>query len=125
MRLPKYYVGIDTSKATIDVALLSGHEIIAREKVDNQEKAIVELFRKFRTDYACTGSNSIICVEQMGIYNSYLCKATAKKRLKLYQESPLRIKKSLGIQRGKNDSTDAERIARYASTHLKDLKVWH
>jgi len=43
----------------------------------------------------------------------------------LYQESPLRIKKSLGIQRGKNDALDAERIARYARTHFNDLKLWH
>ena len=97
---------------TVDLALLAGYDIIAKEKTDNKEKALTELFHKLRISYGCTGQNSIICVEKMGIYNSFLCKATAKKRLKLYQESALQIKKSLGIQRGKNDALDAERIAR-------------
>lgn len=37
---------------------------------------------------------------------------------------PLTIKKSIGLQRGKNDRIDAKRIANYAVLHCRKLKLY-
>jgi transposase len=37
---------------------------------------------------------------------------------------PLTIKKSIGLQRGKNDRIDAKRIANYAVLHYRKLKLY-
>jgi transposase len=39
-------------------------------------------------------------------------------------ESALQIKKSLGVQRGKNDQVDAKRIAQYAFIHRHEVKLF-
>ena len=66
----------------------------------------------------------IFCAEDMGLYANFLLKVCSSKKLTVCMESPLRIKKSLGIQRGKNDALNSIRIAQYASDHFSTLKVW-
>ena len=39
-------------------------------------------------------------------------------------ESAVRIKRSLGLVRGKNDKVDAERIAKFAHYHQSQAKLW-
>lgn len=56
-----------------------------------------------------------------GIYNSFLCKVGLKRKLNICLETALRIKKSSGILRGKNEAEDAVRIAEYALKHFSEL----
>jgi transposase len=125
MKAFKYFIGIDISKLTVDVALLKNEEVILQTKIDNTESALWGFFRKISLEHKAGKNNVFICVEKMGIYNTFLCNVVTKRKLQLCQESPLRIKKSLGIQRGKNDAVDAVRIARYAISHFSQLKIWH
>ena len=67
-------------------------------------------------------SEMIICAEHTGVYTNPLIAFADKKGLALSLNSPLDIKHSMGIARGKNDAVDAGRIAEYAHNHRDKLK---
>ena len=69
-----------------------------------------------------TPSEMIICAEHTGVYTNPLIAFAEKKGLALSLNSPLDIKHSMGIARGKNDAVDAGRIAEYAHRHQDKLK---
>ncbi|MES1221284.1 MAG: IS110 family transposase, partial [Bacteroidota bacterium] len=120
-----FYIGIDTSKLTVDIAVLQENSIISRAKIKNSEQELSAHFRTLKADHKCNNKNCLICAEDGGLYNTFLCNVCEKRKLNLCIESALRIKKSLGIQRGKNDALDAVRIAGYASRHYTGLRLWH
>jgi len=122
--LPKFFIGIDISKLTLDIALLFNGEVLEQIKIANTEADIKALLKRFRTDYKCTPGNSFYCAESMGIYSTFLLNVCLQKKLVICQESPLQIKKSLGIQRGKNDALDSIRIASYAAKNYPILRPW-
>ena len=56
---------------------------------------------------------SLICCEHTGVYSQNILALATKNDLSLWLESSLRIKRSLGLQRGKSDKIDAVRISEY------------
>ena len=60
----------------------------------------------------------------MGCYVHLLSVSSQEKQFNLALACPLSIKKSLGLQRGKNDRIDARRIAEYAYVHQRQLKTF-
>jgi len=66
----------------------------------------------------------VICAEHTGVYTNPLIAFAEKKGLALSLNSPLDIKHSMGIARGKNDAVDAGRIAEYAHRHQDKLKLY-
>lgn len=69
-------------------------------------------------------SEMVICAEHTGVYTNPLIAFAEKKGLALSLNSPLDIKHSMGIARGKNDAVDAGRIAEYAHRHQDKLKLY-
>lgn len=63
-------------------------------------------------------------MEHTGIYNKILVESLYKKSFKIWIEMSYRIIRSSGIQRGKNDKIDSERIARYAMKNIDDAKLF-
>jgi transposase len=53
----------------------------------------------------------VIGMENTGRYNWMLYEALAETKHRVYVISPLHLKKSMGLARGKNDKVDAIRIA--------------
>jgi transposase len=121
---PKFFIGVDISKLTLDVAVYSKQKVLTQVTIENNKTALNDLLQKLKEEYKCTRASSFFCAEDMGLYANFLLKVCSSKKLTICMESPLRIKKSLGIQRGKNDVLDSVRIAQYASEHFKTLKVW-
>ena len=66
----------------------------------------------------------VICAEHTGAYTNQLIDFTHKKGIALSLNSPLDIKRSMGIARGKNDVVDAARIAEYAYTKREKLRLY-
>ena len=67
----------------------------------------------------------LICAEHTGVYGNELQIFCEKKGIALCLESPLQIKRSMGLVRGKDDQIDAIRIAQYAYDHKDKLKLFH
>lgn len=121
---PKFFIGIDVSKLTLDAAVLYEGKVAGQFKIANSTSAVTTLLAELKTKYKCTRSNTLLCAEQMGPYNHFLLQAVVKKKYSICVDSPLQIKRSLGIQRGKSDAIDAVRIAQYAARHYPSLKLW-
>ena len=121
---PTFFIGFDISKLTLDVAVLKDATLLQTRKIDNSESAIKQLLIALKSNHRCTPDNTIYCAEHMGLYRKFLTDVLTLKQARLCLESPLRIRLSLGIQRGKSDVLDAIRIAEYALKNVATLKFW-
>ena len=60
----------------------------------------------------------------MGIYNAHLLQQLYELKLAVWLESSLQIKQAGGMQRGKTDKVDAQRIAQYAYRFRDQMRLW-
>ena len=60
----------------------------------------------------------------MGIYNAHLLQQLYELKLAVWLESSLQIKQAGGMQRGKTDKVDAQRIAQYAYRFRDQMCLW-
>ena len=60
----------------------------------------------------------------MGIYNAHLLQLLYELKLAVWLESSLQIKQAGGMQRGKTDKVDAQRIAQYAYRFRDQMRLW-
>ena len=117
------FVGIDISKLTIDVALLD---------VDGKHQGVKKFANSksgFEHMYAWLGSHSVLkeslfCLEHTGIYCLPICVYFEEVKLAYSLQPGLQIKRSMGIQRGKNDKADAQVIGKYAYLNRKDIQLY-
>ena len=120
-----HYLGIDISKMTLDAALIvSEGQIIGQTKVANDKRGFKELMlwvKKQRVKQ----SEVLICAEHTGVYGYELQVWLDDNNYSFSFVSPLEIKKSLGIRRGKNDKVDAVRIAEYAYLRRESIQLSH
>ncbi len=63
-------------------------------------------------------------MEHTGVYGKLIVTKLVEKQANLCVEMSLRIIRSLGLQRGKNDQIDAIRIARYAAKNQEELEIY-
>lgn len=117
------FIGIDVSKKTFDVVLRTATNPSQHTQYSNDEQGITALLQDLKqAKVKLTGS--LICLEHTGIYTHLLLKLLYAKKANLWLEQPLSIKRSLGIQRGKNDKVDAARIAEYADRFQDKAVLW-
>ena len=119
-----HFVGIDVSKLTFDASILDSEENeLAHRKFKNSSSGVQEML-DWATAFQADISSTLFCAENMGCYVYQLSVASVDKKFNLALACPLSIKKSLGLQRGKNDRIDARRIAEYAYVHQRQLKMF-
>lgn len=107
-----YCIGIDISKATLDIAILNSTEsiIIDNYQINNDFKSILKLIKKIKK----LNPNSWVCFEHTGNYGLLLSCLFQDNQITYSAVPALEIKQSIGMTRGKNDKIDAQRIAQYA-----------
>lgn len=110
MKKKQIIVGIDVSKATLDVFV---HPVRFHFVVTNDPKGFAELLETICKTAGCKYDEILICFENTGKYSKMLSVFLHFQGITFYMEPALAIKKSLGITRGKNDRVDAKRIAEY------------
>nr|WP_317171310.1 transposase [Spirosoma utsteinense] len=67
---------------------------------------------------------AVFCMEHTGIYNAHLLDLLDQQKLVIWLESSLQIKQAGGMQRGKTDKIDAQRIAQYAYRFRDQMCLW-
>jgi transposase len=110
-------VGIDISSATLDICVTHNGKqnsfVIA-----NDVKAIRKFFTAFK-------ENLLIGMENTGRYNWQLYEVLKDlQQHQVFVISPLHLKKSLGLARGKDDKTDAIRVADFVKKNHAELPAW-
>lgn len=114
-------IGIDVSKLTLDIALITQDAEVENFKIENKVHAIQKFFEKLSksTDLAKT----LICAEHTGHYCYPLRKTCLEKTYSLWLEGGAEIKQRSGVTRYKNDKVDAIRIADYAKRYHDKAKI--
>jgi len=115
-------VGIDISKATFDVALLSGGKRAKRAKFDNTPSGFEQLSQWLNTQEVAPVH---ACLEATNIYGHALATYLHQQGHSVSIVNPARVKgyAQSQLSRTKNDAADASLIARFC----RDIKpsLWH
>lgn len=121
----KHFIGIDISKKTFDLALIKENSTgrMPTAKFPNDHKGIVAL-EEFIRKQELEKSKILFCIEHTGLYCRVLSSYLVENQYSVWIEMPVQILRSLGIQRGKNDQLDAQRIATYAFTFKEKARLW-
>jgi transposase len=113
-----FILGIDVSKESLDVCLirLADGQLLYL-KINNNMQG----FQKMKTWLKSHGceleADTLVCLEHTGLYTRRLVHYLLSRQVHVWLESSLQIKRSIGLQRGKDDKIDAQRIAKYALLH--------
>lgn len=121
----KHFVGIDVSKECFDaVVIVDGmKEKPVHNQFRNDCKGVKSLC-KWLKQQGATPQNTLVCLEHTGMYSKIITKELIALGFSIWVEMALKIIRSIGIQRGKNDKIDAERIAFYAMKNVEEAVVF-
>jgi len=114
--MKKFFVGIDFSKQTFDVALVrrSSPKPVDYGVFDNNEQGYLNLVAWLDQKTLSPSSDWLLCGEHTGLCSFGLAAFASKAGISLWLESALQIKQSKGMSREKSDPVDAAAIALYA-----------
>jgi transposase len=116
--MEKVVIGIDISKEKLDLCVMVSMEVRSQFVIENKQIAINKKLRLLQKEYGVEAYDLIVCAEYTGMYIYPLVCACTDADIFLWMENPTEIKLSNGMQRGKNDSIDAFRIALYCSRFI-------
>ncbi|GAB4003022.1 hypothetical protein GCM10028807_62680 [Spirosoma daeguense] len=119
-----HYVGIDIAKTTLDWAVYSQQGSLLDMHTPNTMAGIKTALRQLKVLPGWDMTQVVFCMEHTGIYNAHVLEFLYKLRLPIWLESSLQIKQAGGMQRGKNDTVDAHRIAQYAYRFRDQIRLW-
>jgi transposase len=110
-------IGIDISSKTVDICIKNGTSI-EYLIIENKLGSIKRFFKGY------AGENLIVAMENTGRYNWTLLEVLESCNFKVYVISPLHLKKSIGLSRGKNDKIDALRICNFIEKNQNEILQW-
>ncbi len=119
MQKKEFFLGVDVSKLTLDVAMYGTKDHI---RINNGSEGFKQLsgWLKLLDIALC---DCWVIMEYTGGYEYRLVQFCTSKNISFTRVPGLQIKKSLGMQRGKNDKIDARRIAEYGFEKQAKLKA--
>lgn len=114
-------IGVDVSKLTLD-ACIHGKQVLTQ--VPNTKQGHRKLLSWVEKNAKCPIEETLFCFEHTGNYSFALVRFMSEKQLNYILVPGLEIKRSLGIQRGKNDQIDAKKIAQYAYRRREEVTLY-
>ncbi len=120
----KHFIGIDVSKITLDFSVVIDGKNLQHYCIKNSAQEIKSTVNKIMKSFGATVDDTIFCMEHTGLYNLPLVKWLQSYQVKIWLESGVHIRKTLGLVHGKNDKVDSGRIAMYAYINRHQVKLW-
>ena len=122
----KYFIGIDVSKHTLDVAFII-YNSAALSKPEwrqfaNTPSGLKQMQQWLTGMQVPLSGETIVVIENTGIYHRLLWQFFSLLNVDVCIENAAQVKWSLGIARGKNDKVDSRRLALYAVRNADRLK---
>jgi transposase len=114
-------IGIDVSKITLDACI---HSLQIFTQVPNTKKGYSKLFSWVARSTGYSSDQVLFCFEHTGMYSYALAGHMSERHMNYIIVPGLEIKRSLGIQRGKNDQIDAKKIAQYAYRRRDEVNLY-
>lgn len=121
-----HFIGIDVSKDTLDIALVSPtNGLLHEQRIANKKTVIVAFFKQLaRLVPGFSPAAALCCLEHTGLYNRPLLEAVQALDLPTWVEHAPQLAASTGLSRGKTDQADARRIAAYAARFVDRARLW-
>jgi transposase len=121
----KLFIGIDVSKKKLDVSFHLNGDLNQMKHfiVSNNEKGFKQFIGRIKELTDIEVDSWLICFENTGVYSMGLALFLSEMEISFCEDSSLRIKRSLGIKREKNDKLDSKQIAEYAYLFQAKLKL--
>jgi len=118
----KYFIGVDISKDHLDLAIVKEdcYGVFNDKKVENNSKGYGRI-KSWLTKEKLKLTDCLFCMEHTGTYGLLLFAWFSQMGIDYCVEPAIKIKRSMGLARGKNDKVDARRIAEYALTNRGKL----
>ena len=118
LQAPSFILGVDVSKESLDVCLLKCSDGRMLHQKFNNNREGFQRMKAWAKQHGCeAGNDTLCCLEHTGLYTRQLVHYLLARDVRVWMESALQIKRSIGLVRGKDDKVDAQRIARYALLH--------
>ena len=118
MQRKEFFIGVDVSKLTLDVAVHGTKNHIRIHNSSEGFKQLPAWLKSLNIEL----SDCWFVLEYTGGYEFRLVQFCQSKQITFTRVPGLQIKKSLGMQRGKNDKIDSKRIAEYGYEKREKLK---
>jgi len=117
----KLFAGIDISKLKTDVVffLAEDPDECFHGTFANSDAGYTEMITWIHHLTKLSISDMFFCAEDTGIYALPACTFFSEQGGNLWVENALRLKRSLGLKRGKSDKADAAAIAEYGFIHRR------
>ena len=119
-----YFIGIDIAKDTLDWAVWTQQGVVLNTHTANSVVGIKTALAEFKVLPGWNPKQVVLCMEHTGIYSAHLLEMLYELKLPVWLESSLQIKQAGGMQRGKTDKVDAQRIAQYAFRFRDQMRLW-
>lgn len=118
MQKKEFFIGVDVSKLTLDVSVQGTKNHL---RIANSSEGFKQLLAWLKSLNIAL-NNCWFVLEYTGGYEYRLVQFLQAKQITFTRVPGLQIKKSLGMQRGKNDKIDSKRIAEYGYEKREKLK---
>lgn len=120
-----WFIGIDVSKNWVDVHCVNllGDTVFPSTRFDND----IAGFEKMEARLQKTGvewNKALYCLEHTGTHMLLLLSWLELQGREVVVEAALQIQRSIGLQRGKTDQVDAQRIAEYARLFRDKVRLF-
>ena len=125
MKKMTYFIGVDISKSTLDVAIIDhdSPNAFLHSIFSNSKTGITSLLAWVRKNTTKNKDEVIFCMEHTGVYGLPLCSTLTEKSISYSLVPALEIQRSIGIQRGKSDKADSKAIAKYAYLRRDNIRI--
>lgn len=122
----KTFIGIDISKKTFDAAVvsLSAPHVHVHQSFSQSKEGYASFLAWLQAQSVVINNEVLVCMEHTGIYINGVVEYLAGIHACIWVEMPLRIKKSMGLQRGTDDRLAAISIAQYAFRFRDMARLW-
>ncbi len=117
------FIGIDVSKLTLDASIITTAGYHQHGQFENNSKGFKQLHTWLHSAGLFSYETALFCMEHTGIYTRQFVQFLLMREAKVWMESALHLKRSMGMTRGKNDKIDSYRIARYAMTNADKVQL--
>ncbi len=123
----QFFIGIDVAKLTFDAALMvvvnHQKQPILTKRFANTTKGLKAFDHWLKNHRVTFNEHTLLVMENTGIYHRLLWQFCSEKSIPVYIGNAAHIKWSLGITRGKDDTTDSIRLCMYACKEADGLKA--
>lgn len=125
MQRPKYFIGVDVSSEifTVSVGTQPWRLSRAPESFENSADGFKNFF-EWLQKHSSTADNSVVCMEATGVYCQPLAYFLVAQKYSVAVEPPLKVKRAFPTHGHKNDITDSQNLAEYASRFFDELHLW-